>query len=48
MSGYAAPAISTVRIGIVGLGMRGPDAVGRLIHIEGVEIAALCDKYPTG
>lgn len=44
MCGYAAPKIETVRIGIVGLGHRGPGAVNRLSNIEGVEIAALCDK----
>jgi hypothetical protein len=46
MSGYAAPKLDTVRIGIVGLGMRGPGAVERMSFIEGVEIKALCDKYP--
>ncbi|SEN05647.1 Predicted dehydrogenase [bacterium A37T11] len=44
MSGYAAPKIPTVRVGIIGLGMRGPGAVNRLSMIEGVEIKALCDK----
>ncbi len=46
MCGYAAPKLETVRIGVVGLGMRGSDAVERLSYIEGVEITALCDKYP--
>lgn len=46
MSGYAAPKIDKVRVGIIGLGMRGPGAVDRLSYIEGVEIKALCDKYP--
>ena len=46
MCGYAAPKIETVRIGIVGLGMRGSDAVERLSFIEGLEITTLCDKYP--
>jgi hypothetical protein len=46
MCGYAAPKLPTVRVGIVGLGMRGPGAVDRLSYIEGVEIKALCDKYP--
>lgn len=46
MCGYAAPKIATVRIGIIGLGMRGPGAVSRMAHIEGVEIKALCDKDP--
>ncbi len=46
MSGYAAPKLDVVRIGVVGLGMRGSDAVERLSYIDGVEITALCDKYP--
>ncbi|MFV0507156.1 MAG: Gfo/Idh/MocA family protein [Bacteroidales bacterium] len=45
MCGYRAPKLDKVRIGFVGLGMRGPGAVTRMSHIEGVEIAALCDQY---
>ena len=45
MCGYGAPALKKVRIGFIGLGMRGPGAVRRMSNIEGVEIAALCDKY---
>ncbi|HOZ68732.1 MAG TPA: Gfo/Idh/MocA family oxidoreductase [Chitinophagaceae bacterium] len=45
MCGYAAPKLDVVRIGVVGLGMRGSDAVERLSYIDGVEITALCDKY---
>ena len=43
MSGYAAPAIPNVRVGVVGLGDRGSGAVQRLTYIEGVEIKALGD-----
>ena len=46
MCGYAAPKLDVVRIGIVGLGQRGSGAVERLSYIDGVEITALCDKYP--
>ena len=46
MCGYAAPKLDKVRIGFVGLGMRGPGAVERMSFIEGVEIKALCDKFP--
>lgn len=46
MCGYAAPKIETVRVAIIGLGMRGSDAVERLSYIDGLEITALCDKYP--
>ena len=45
MSGYAAPKLNIVRIGIIGLGKRGRAAVGRIARIEGVEIVALCDQY---
>ncbi|HYH55096.1 MAG TPA: twin-arginine translocation signal domain-containing protein, partial [Anseongella sp.] len=46
MSGYAAPKLETVRIGFIGLGQRGPGAVDRMSHIQGVEIKALCDIRP--
>ena len=46
MCGYAAPKIDKVRIGFIGLGMRGPGAVNRMSFVEGVEIKALCDKDP--
>ncbi len=45
MSGFGASPLGKVRIGFIGLGMRGPGAVERMAHIEGVEITALCDKY---
>lgn len=37
------PAMDVVRIGVVGLGMRGPGAVYRFCNIEGAEVRALCD-----
>lgn len=43
--GLVAPKIDTVRIGFIGLGMRGPDAVERMIHIPGVKVVALCDLH---
>lgn len=46
MSGYKAPKLDKVRIGFVGLGMRGPHAVQRMSYIDGVEIKALCDIRP--
>lgn len=46
MQGFAAPKLKRVRVGVVGLGMRGPGAVHRLANIPGVEVAALCDIYP--
>ncbi|MCY4781642.1 Gfo/Idh/MocA family oxidoreductase [Sphingobacterium sp. UT-1RO-CII-1] len=45
MWGYAAPKIDKVRIGVIGVGMRGPGAVDRLSYIEGTEIVALCDLH---
>lgn len=38
--------MEVVRVGFIGLGMRGPGAVERFTHIEGTEIKALCDLYP--
>ena len=43
MCGYAAPKLDKVRIGYVGIGDRGSDAVERMTYIDGVEIVALCD-----
>ena len=45
MCGYAAPRLERIRVGIVGIGSRGSGAVGRLRHIEGLEIKALCDLH---
>lgn len=44
--GLTAPKIDVVRVGFIGLGMRGPSAVYRFTHIPGVEIKALCDLHP--
>ena len=35
--GLTTPKIETVRVGFIGLGMRGPGAVNRFTHIPGVE-----------
>ena len=43
MLAYAAPPIDTVRVGFVGLGMRGSSAIKRYLHIETARIVALCD-----
>lgn len=45
MSGYAAPALPTVRAGFIGLG-RGLTHVNALSKIQGVDITALCDLQP--
>ena len=41
--GLTAPKLETVRVGFVGLGMRGPGAVERFTYIPGTQIVALCD-----
>ncbi len=46
MNGYAAPTMDRVRVGFIGLGMRGPTHLKGLSHIEGVEIKGLCDLRP--
>lgn len=38
--------LNIVRIGIIGLGMRGMEAVERLLYVEGIEIRAVCDVLP--
>ena len=38
--------IPDVGIGVVGLGMRGGDAVKRLSHVPGCHVAAVCDLLP--
>lgn len=40
------PAIDTVRVGFIGLGMRGSSAVSRYLHIPGAKVAAICDIEP--
>ena len=40
---FAAEPLECVRVGFIGLGMRGPGAVRRWCQIEGTEIVALCD-----
>ena len=46
MIGFAVEPLETVRIGVIGLGMRGPDAVNRFANIDGTDILAICDLYP--
>ena len=41
--GLTVAPIDTVRIGIIGIGMRGRGAVYRFNHIPGAEVVALCD-----
>ena len=38
--------MDVVRVGFVGLGMRGADAVNRYTYVPGVEIKAVCDLVP--
>ena len=46
MIGFAVDPIDTVRVGFIGLGMRGPSAIDRFTYIDGVETVAICDLYP--
>ena len=41
--GLTVPKLEVVRVGFVGLGMRGPGAVESFTHIPGTQIVALCD-----
>ncbi len=44
--GLTTPKLDVVRVGFIGLGMRGPGAVERFTHIPGTQIVALCDLIP--
>ncbi|MBP3482592.1 MAG: Gfo/Idh/MocA family oxidoreductase [Alistipes sp.] len=46
MLAFAAEPLATVRVGFIGLGMRGSGAVRRFTFLDGVEIKALCDLLP--
>jgi len=46
MSGYAAPKIPTVRMGIIGTGNRGSHHAGTISRVSDVEIRAAADLYP--
>jgi hypothetical protein len=48
MCGFAAPKLDRVRVGVVGLGMRGPGAVERLSKMQDVDVVGLCDIRPEG
>lgn len=43
--GLTTPKMDTVRVGFIGLGMRGPGAVRRFTHIPGTKVVALCDLH---
>lgn len=44
--GLTCEPLETVRIALIGIGMRGSEAVNRLLQIEGVQIRVLCDLIP--
>lgn len=46
MLAYAAPKIPVVRVGFIGLGMRGPGAVSRWLQIPNTKVMALADLRP--
>lgn len=43
---FAAAPMEKVRVGIIGLGMRGSDAVERMMYVPGAEVVAVCDIEP--
>lgn len=43
LAGEAPKPLETVRVGFVGMGVKGSAHVGNLLHMEGVELRAVCD-----
>lgn len=44
--GFRAAPLDSVRVGFIGMGMRGPGAVYRWANIDKTSIKAICDKHP--
>lgn len=44
--GLTCESLDSVRIGLIGLGMRGMEGVERLLNVPGTEITAVCDVVP--
>lgn len=44
--GFATAPMDSVRVGFIGLGMRGHDAVMRMLHVPGAIVTAICDIEP--
>ncbi len=45
VAGFVAPKLDVVRVGVIGVGARGPTHVNSLLQMEGTEIKAVCDLY---
>lgn len=45
MLGFAAEPLDTVRVGVIGMGMRGKGPLKRMSYIDGVRIVAICDLH---
>lgn len=43
MDGFVSPKLQKIRVGVIGIGGRGYNAVQRLCNIPGVEVTALCE-----
>ena len=47
MCGFAAPKLEKVRVGMIGVGLRGSGHVGTMLSLEGVEVTAIADNWPS-
>ena len=44
--GFRTEPMDSVRVGFIGMGMRGPGAVHRFANIDRTSVKAICDKHP--
>ncbi|MFZ4506741.1 MAG: Gfo/Idh/MocA family protein [Fimbriimonas sp.] len=45
VAGLVTPKLDKVRVGFIGVGARGSGHVAQMLHIEGVEVKAICDPH---
>lgn len=47
MCGFAAPKLDKVRVGMIGVGSRGNGHLSHMLRLEGVQVTAIADNWPS-